>query len=540
MTDKIESKGKTVEEAVNEALLRMGARKDEVKIEVLDEPKNGLFGIIGSKSARVLVTKKQGRGGQGRRDFRDRNEDSAAHNLSDNRNEAGRRSSGRGGSRRRPSGGRSHDRSNDRNSKGNDNTQARRQDQPREARSDNRNEARSDSRGAGRNNSRGRGRNPRRDEQARQDQPRQDHARQDQAQDRPQQSERQAASDRPQRRDRTERTGRSRRNSRGPRPDRKPVNTKPVDGNTVDAPVEARGNQEQRQDRNERNDRGGRSERGRNPRNERNDRNPRGRRPRQDRDNRHQAEGDSSSRQHPAANVERDMTPDEVILTGIQAIKYADPMRDVGEENVDQALSDLTNGLLIRAGFPIRCEVMPGEYRQVRITTDDSSAGMLIGRHGSTVDSIEHLVERMAGMAVGDRVRLNLDINNYRRRREESLHERSIEAAGIVRENGRTYHMEPMSPRERRIVHLQVEGMEGVRTFTMGGAGGKHVVLAPDNDNKGERPAKEELPELDEKDTGTDASADALVDNDFDEFDDGPQPETNDLVIDDGDDRRLI
>ncbi len=70
MTDKIESQGKTVQDAVNEALLRMGARKDEVLIEVLEKPRNGLFGILGSKSAKVLVTRKQTRGNQNRRDFR--------------------------------------------------------------------------------------------------------------------------------------------------------------------------------------------------------------------------------------------------------------------------------------------------------------------------------------------------------------------------------------------------------------------------------------------------------------------------------------
>lgn len=238
------------------------------------------------------------------------------------------------------------------------------------------------------------------------------------------------------------------------------------------------------------------------------------------------------------------MTPDEILFSGIQATKYADPLRGVPEENLDQTLVDITSGLLLRAGFPIRCEVKPGEYRQVRIVTDDSSAGMLIGRHGATVDSVEHLVERMAGMAMGDRVRMNLDINNYRRRREESLHERVAEAARMVLENGRTYHMEPMCARERRIVHLQAEHQEGVRTFTMGGEGGKHVVLAPENGNKEEK---------EQAGNGANAAADhdaadgsvaekpaAETDDNFDEFDDGPQPETNELVIDDDTPRPLI
>ena len=105
---------------------------------------------------------------------------------------------------------------------------------------------------------------------------------------------------------------------------------------------------------------------------------------------------------------------DEVILEGIKAVKYAKPVGAVEDEGLDEALTELTDGMLARAGFPCRCETHPGEYRQIRVTTDDASAGMLIGRHGQTVDAVEHLVERMASNAIDARARINLDINNYR------------------------------------------------------------------------------------------------------------------------------
>ena len=73
-------------------------------------------------------------------------------------------------------------------------------------------------------------------------------------------------------------------------------------------------------------------------------------------------------------------------------------------------------------------------------------------------------------------------INNYRLQREESLVERLGEAAASIRESGRPFHMEPMSPRERRIVHLEAENIDGLRTFTMDGSGGKHVVIALDEE----------------------------------------------------------
>jgi predicted RNA-binding protein YlqC (UPF0109 family) len=129
------------------------------------------------------------------------------------------------------------------------------------------------------------------------------------------------------------------------------------------------------------------------------------------------------------------------------------------------------------AGFPCRCEIKEGEYHQVKIITDDSSAGMLIGRHGSTVDAIEHLVERMASQAAGERVNMNLDVNNYRRRREENLVQRTSELAHKVSTTGKEIHMEPLCARERRIVHLEVVNVPGLRTYTVANNTGKHVVI---------------------------------------------------------------
>jgi len=59
MNEKIETQGKTVDEAVNEALLRLGARRDEVDVTVLDEPKGGFLGLLGGRPAKVEVTRKR-------------------------------------------------------------------------------------------------------------------------------------------------------------------------------------------------------------------------------------------------------------------------------------------------------------------------------------------------------------------------------------------------------------------------------------------------------------------------------------------------
>jgi spoIIIJ-associated protein len=177
---------------------------------------------------------------------------------------------------------------------------------------------------------------------------------------------------------------------------------------------------------------------------------------------------------------------DEVVAANIAATDYAKPAAQVDEAGQPALLADLATGMLARAGFPCECETIPGEYHAVKVSADEDSAGMLIGRGGSTAEAIEHLVERMASNASGDRVRMNLDINDYRVGREEQLREHTAEAVAEVRASGEPYHMESMDARERRIVHMATEDLPDITTYTVVGAGGKHVVIVKDDGTQGD------------------------------------------------------
>ena len=486
MTDKIETKGKTVKEAVSEALLQMGARQDEVEVTILEEPKPGFLGFLGSRQARVLVQKKTGRRRTSRgRDHRSQ-DDNRAHDLGGERSggSRGRRGGrGRGKPDQRQDG--AGNRSQEKKSDGKTESRpAARTDSRRDGDGDSRREQRSGTR-RGSRGGRGRGQGDRRQE-AREQKPA------GQPQDRQDVSASEGGSP-----EQEQRSSRRRRGGRGGR-NRRPRRNEEVRTTESTSPGNEQEKQPMTQDAAKNSDRGARGERtGRDGRG-----GGRGRGGRSDGESRQEGRsgdgrdrqgpdhgrGDSPERRSaPAANV----APDEIIVTDIKGTTYAKPLRDVAETDVNTALNELTNGMLVRAGFPCRCEVTEGEYSQVKVVTDDSSAGMLIGRHGATVDAVEHLVERMASTAAGGRVRMNLDINNYRRRREETLMDRVDEAVARVRETGRAYHMEPMCARERRIVHLEAEQAEGLRTFTMSNGSGKHVVIAIDDGTDDSTPEPE-------------------------------------------------
>lgn len=641
MSDSIETKGKTVDLAVSEALLQLGLRRDEVEIKVLEEPRAGLMGFIGARQAKVLVTKRRSRGGSrfGGRDRR-RDDDHRAHDLTaegssgrgrggrgggrdGGRDEGGRggRGEGRGGrdGARDERGGRGEGRGG--RDGGRDGGRGRDERGARDERGD-RNEARGgrgEGRG-GRDGGRGRERDRAGDEAPRVREAGNEVpvAAEGNREERPdgQRSRR--------RRGGRGRGGRGRSGQGAPRDDQQPEGS--VSFDAADDTFEVRGVSAEAGERGpdgergERGERGGRGRRGgRGGRGRGGERGERGERAPRDFDNnaeaapvadvdefvvsggpeieapvpREQAREQRSRReQHAAvtgvesdapaaepevietaviANVAPRAKPrawgglgarrekpatgstlprveqespatagsvfkpartkakralverpagaapqvgeidsplagptgtvgygaprggssygsprggaDEVIAAGIAATDYAKALAPVDEAGQPTLLTELTNGMLARAGFPCECDTIPGEYHAVKVSVDEDSAGMLIGRGGQTAEAIEHLVERMASNAAGDRVRMNLDINEYRIRREDTLRDRALAAIDEVRQTGEAYHMEPMDARERRVVHLLAEDLPDITTYTVVGSGGKHVVIARSDDD---------------------------------------------------------
>ncbi|MBU8869741.1 MAG: Jag N-terminal domain-containing protein [Gemmatimonadales bacterium] len=433
MSDKLEIQGKTVDGAVSEALLQMGARKDEVKITVLEEPKSGFLGILGNRQARVLVERKTGSRSRGRRNYQDRDDDHSAHDFGGGSAKTKQRDrggqggqggqGGRGqGSQGRRSGGRS------------ENTAGQESGGSRPSSRD-----QGESRGRSRQNKQvRREESPQQNQQGRR-------SRQDAA-EQPRKNKEAASVEKSDRQsDHPKRASNQSRRGQGGK-------SRPR-GDSENRPREDRGR-----------------ERSGNPPSNSGNSNRRGGRP----------EATLQKNQNPAPTAE--LVPDTILVSGLKATNYATPVREVPESQLSETANSFTEGILNRAGFPCRCEVIEGDYRQVRVITGDESAGMLIGRHGSTVDAVEHLIDRMMGVAAGDRVRLNLDINNYRRRREDVLGSRVAEAVARVLETERDYHIEPMCARERRLIHLEAEKYDSIRTYTLMRSGDKHVVIALDKD----------------------------------------------------------
>ena len=105
--------------------------------------------------------------------------------------------------------------------------------------------------------------------------------------------------------------------------------------------------------------------------------------------------------------------------------------------------------------------------------------GILIGKRGQTLDSLQYLANRVANKHQEGYVRVKLDTENYRARRVETLRHLAKNIAHKVKRNRRPVALEPMNPYERRIIHSALQGNKFVETYSEGSEPYRHVVVAP-------------------------------------------------------------
>ena len=116
---------------------------------------------------------------------------------------------------------------------------------------------------------------------------------------------------------------------------------------------------------------------------------------------------------------------------------------------------------------------------EIRATVDGDDLGLLIGKHGVTIDAIQHLVFRSAFRGLEDRKQVTVDAAGYRERRETALHRTADRAVAEALRYGRPVELEPMRPGERKIVHLYLRERSDVETHSEGDEPDRRLVVTP-------------------------------------------------------------
>ena len=157
----------------------------------------------------------------------------------------------------------------------------------------------------------------------------------------------------------------------------------------------------------------------------------------------------------------------------------------VGEDQPEEDLEPNTEQESEAAGFVSDLLRHMGIEADLRIATreDDrvvlemisDDAGILIGRHGATLEAMQLLTNIACGRRHEDGPRVILDTEDYRYRREQSLTRMAMRVARDVQRSGRSQLLEPMNPFERRLVHTTISGVDDVSTESEGDGPYKQV-----------------------------------------------------------------
>ena len=117
------------------------------------------------------------------------------------------------------------------------------------------------------------------------------------------------------------------------------------------------------------------------------------------------------------------------------------------------------------------------EEGALSINMEGPNMGILIGKRGQTLDSLQYLTNRVANKTQDGYVRVKLDTEDYRRRRKETLENLARNIAGKVKRTRRTVVLEPMNPYERRIIHSALQSDPAVSTHSEGEEPYRRVVV---------------------------------------------------------------
>lgn len=118
------------------------------------------------------------------------------------------------------------------------------------------------------------------------------------------------------------------------------------------------------------------------------------------------------------------------------------------------------------------------EESELSIDLSGNEMGILIGKRGQTLDSLQYLVSLVVNKNSGDYIRVKLDTENYRERRKETLETLAKNIAYKVKRTKRNVSLEPMNPYERRIIHSSLQNDKFVITRSEGEEPFRHVVIS--------------------------------------------------------------
>jgi len=176
-------------------------------------------------------------------------------------------------------------------------------------------------------------------------------------------------------------------------------------------------------------------------------------------------------------NILSEPTPGFFGIIGSREAKVRVSIKSSPEEFIPSFLAGLLELMKIRADIHYKESRENNRYYQIK----GKNLGTLIGKRGQTLNSIQYLLNIAYHRNFNTRERIVLDVENYRKRRERTLKRLALSMADKATRLGKRVVMEPMTPQERRIIHLTLADNNKIETYSTGEDPNRKVVISPKN-----------------------------------------------------------
>ena len=156
----------------------------------------------------------------------------------------------------------------------------------------------------------------------------------------------------------------------------------------------------------------------------------------------------------------------------------------VADDERAEKIHAFLTGLLAHMGSSAIPSITLGEENTYEVELLGEHLGSLIGRRGETLDAIQQLTNYAVNSGREKRIRVHVDAENYRAKREQSLESLARKVAGKVTKYRRSVTLEPMNAYERHVIHAALQDVPGVNTYSIGTEPNRRVVVSYDRDKR--------------------------------------------------------
>jgi spoIIIJ-associated protein len=187
----------------------------------------------------------------------------------------------------------------------------------------------------------------------------------------------------------------------------------------------------------------------------------------------------SEREKHVSETIPKPASPDEIAQAGASVPNVDESSLDPQTKRALEFVRRLVQSMQMDAEVDLAPDDGEGSEDEIRLEIEGPDAGRIIGKRGSVLEAIQYLTGRVAHRPGEPRRHVAVDAEGYRARHEDQLSEMARRLAERVAAEGKIITFDPMSARDRRIVHMALRDISGVRTESNGEGQDRRVQIIP-------------------------------------------------------------